>query len=154
MAKYRAHGEVTTVSSPFASALSLVAGATLPRRGKLIEFSWGARGGATAADVIMDMHIGRITAGGTGTAVNELPLDPADAASLIVGLEILTIEPTYTSNEELFQLGRHMRATYRWVAAPGAEFVLPATAAAGWGFRSEHASQGHIEQVMTIYDEL
>ena len=154
MAKYRAAGNNTTTATPFDSALSLVAGATLPRRGKLIEFSWGAAGDATAADVIVNMHIGRVTAGGTGDAVNELPLDPADAASLIVGLSNTTIEPTYTANEELFDLGRHMRATYRWVAAPGAEFVLPATAANGWGFRSEHATATHDEAVFTIYDEL
>ncbi len=153
MAKYAIDGKQTTTATPFDTALSVIADATRPRRGKIVEFSVGAAGGATAADVIVDCAIGRITAEGTNTDVVPLALDPADAATEADAGENHTIEPTYTAASEIFRIGRHMRATYRWVAAPGSEFVYPATAANGFGFRSEHASATHDEGWHAIFDE-
>ena len=46
-----------------------------------------------------------------------------------------------------------MRATYRRVAAPGSEFVAPATARNGFGWRAEHGSATHDEHARAIFDE-
>ena len=153
MARYAITGENATTATPFDTALSIIADATRPRRGKLIEFTVGADGSETAADVLMASAIGRITAEGTQTDVVPLPLDPADAATEMDAGANHTIEPTYTAASELLRIGRHMRATYRWVAAPGAELVWPAVASNGLGFRSEHGSASHVERFHAIFAE-
>ncbi len=154
MARYAVDGSQNITATPFDSCLSIVSDSTTQRRGKLIEFTWGARANATAADVIIDMTVGRITAAGiAGSAVTPKQLDPADAVALADVGENHSTEPTYTANEELFDVGRHMRATYRWVAAPGAEFVYPATSANGFGFFPGHASAATEEIVTAIFQE-
>ncbi len=99
------------------------------------------------------MAIGRITAEGTQTDVVPLALDPADAATEADAGENHTAEPTYTAASDIFRLGRHMRATFRSVAAPGSGFVAPATASNGFGWRAEHDSATHDEHVHAIFDE-
>lgn len=153
MARYVMNGNQTINSTPD-TAMALNAPGSAMRRVKVVEFTWGAEGSATPADTIITMHMGRITTAGTGTAAVELPLDPADAASLALVSSNHTAEPTYTNDPEpLWRVGRHMRATYRWVAAPGAEFLIPATANAGIGFRPEHTSAVTNEEIAGIYDE-
>jgi hypothetical protein len=153
MSKYAISGANATTATPFDSALSVIADATRPRRGRLVEFTVGADGDATPADVQMASAIGRITAEGTQTDVAPVAIDPGSPVTEADAGEDHTVEPTYTAASEVFRIGRHMRATYRWVAAPGAELVWPATAANGLGFRSEHASATHIERFHAIFEE-
>ena len=49
-------------------------------------------------------------------------------------------------------IGQHMRATYRWVAAPGKEIVIANVASAGVGWFAEHASVTP-EHIMSAYFE-
>ncbi len=153
MARFAIDGTATTTATPFDTALSVIADATRPRRGKVGEFTVGAEGSATPADVIVASAIGRITAEGTATDVVPLALDPADVATEADAAEDHSAEPTYTAASEIFRIGRHMRATYRWVAGPGGELVWPATASNGFGFRSEHGSAAHDERWHSIFNE-
>jgi hypothetical protein len=44
-----------------------------------------------------------------------------------------TVEPTYTVAGGLMDVPINQNATFRWIAAPGREFINPATNAAGIG---------------------
>ena len=98
---------------------------------------------ASPSDNLLEFRVHRfVTADGIGTARIPNPLDPADGASVAAGIANHTTEPTtYTTDEEVLgPFGQHMRATYRWVAAPGKEIVVPDTASVGLGFIATHAS--------------
>ncbi len=98
---------------------------------------------ASPSDNLLSVRLHRfVTADGAGTARVPNPLDPADGASVATGLQNHTTEPTtYSTDEEVWgPLGQHMRATYRWVAAPGKEIVVPDTASVGVGLVATHAS--------------
>lgn len=90
---------------------------------------------ATPADQASKFIFQRYTVAGTSTAVTPQALDPADPASLLASTtgQAHTVEPTYTANAILLPIALNQRATYRWVAAPGGELVMPATAANGIG---------------------
>lgn len=51
-----------------------------------------------------------------------------------------TVEPTYTAATEVFDNAVNQRMTLQWNANPDGEMVLPATAAAGFGWAPVHAS--------------
>ena len=78
---------------------------------------------------------------GLGTAEVPAPLDQSEivfAGNCIVDH---TTEPNaYLADSTLWTIAQHMRATYRWVAAPGKELVMPTTANTGIGFFAIHAS--------------
>lgn len=111
--------------------LGLTSAATV--RPKIYDLSLGSD--ATPADMAAEYVLQRYTAAGTSTAVTPQALDSGDPASLASAGEAHTVEPTYTANAILLQFALNQRATYRWVAAPGGEIVLPATAANGVGLQ-------------------
>ena len=113
---------------------------TLPRRLHIYDFLLSSTG--TPADTQFDWIIQRTTAHGTrGTAVVPKPLDFADGPALAdAGEGTYTIAVTNTSAEELFEIGLNLRATFRWVAAPDGEVVVPATDNAGLVWICNHAS--------------
>ena len=150
MAAYSIDGS-QAVASPADTTMSLAADGTTPRRNKISEFTIGSE--ATPADNALVHTLQRLTAEGTFTAVTPQPLDPADAAALSDAGENHTVEPTYTANEILHKIAMNQRATYRWVAAPGKEFVLPATANNGAGWFSDHASFTGVVNVHAIFEE-
>lgn len=65
-----------------------------------------------------------------GTAVTPRPFDPADAAALSTAMMGPSIGAP-TLGVSLFEWSQNFRATFRWVAQPGYEFVVPATAQNG-----------------------
>jgi hypothetical protein len=87
---------------------------------------------------------------GTGDAETPAPLDTADAAAGTTCLVNHSAEPSSYLTTEVFKIAQHMRATYRWVAAPGKEIVMPDTANTGVGFFADHASVTP-EHVMGVY---
>ncbi len=115
------------------SILGLVSAATI--RPKIYDLIIGSD--ATPADNAAEYNLQRFTAAGTaGSAVTPQLLDPADPASLAAGGSgVYSVEPTYTSAAIMLMWAQNQRATFRWVAAPGSEIVLPATAANGVGIR-------------------
>jgi hypothetical protein len=108
---------------------------------------------ATPADTASQYALSRFTAAGTGTAVNENPLDPDDPAALATALSDHTVEPTYTANEDMLVLNMNQRASFRWVAAPGSEIYMPATAANGLGFRFVTSGQTGDSDVTIMWME-
>jgi hypothetical protein len=90
---------------------------------------------ATPADQAAEYHLQRYTAAGTaGAAKTPQKLDPGDPAATATAGEAHSAEPTYTASEILWVIALNLRATFRWVSAPGSELRLPATAANGAGF--------------------
>lgn len=110
--------------------LLLVAAAASPRRAKLYDYSIGC--GATPGDNAFAHIVQRCTTAGTGAALTPNALDQADTlASTIVAKDTITADPTLTANAFLGRKALNQRATFRWVAAPGGEIVIPATASNG-----------------------
>lgn len=101
---------------------------------------------ATPADLAGNFQLARNTASGSATSVTPLSLDGANPASLLTAGTSNTVEPTYTS--AALQFGLNQRATFRWVAAPGGEIVIPAVAAAASGLGVRSLTHGGTPTVM------
>jgi hypothetical protein len=141
MARYTVNtgmgGTPQNMTTTYKTLLSLTAatGATTLRKAWIYDAMFGADG--TPADNSMTYKIDRQTDVGTGTAIAAVALDSGDAAALITETANNTIEPTVTDNTELLEVAVNQRATFRWVAAPGGELVVPATNVAGLGARAK-----------------
>lgn len=119
--KYRVPGNKGTTS--VRSIVNARADGTTAFRGKVNDYMVGSI--TTPADNVFDHELIRSTTAGTGAAVTPSPNDPADAASVFDASDTYTVDPTF--GVLLMRLPVNMRATYRWVAAPGDELVWPAT---------------------------
>ncbi len=108
---------------------------------------------ATPADNAWDFFLQRYTVAGTSTAFTPVALDPADPASLASAGVNHSVEPTYTANAYLGRFSGNQRATFRWVANPGSELKMPATAANGIGLLSQTAVGSAVAMTFTIYFE-
>ena len=127
--RYSIDGQDTNTAST--SILGLTSAATI--RPSVYDLIIGSD--ATPADNAAEYVLQRYTAAGTVTAVTPQALDPGDPASLAAAGEAHSAEPTYTANEIMLEIANNQRATFRWVAAPDSEIVLPATAANGVGLQ-------------------
>lgn len=84
---------------------------------------------ATPADNSGEYALRRTTTAGTaGSTFTPVALDPGDPASLATFNVNHSAEPTYTANSDLLHFATNQRATFRWVAAPDGEIILPAAA--------------------------
>jgi hypothetical protein len=111
--------------------------ATTQRRGKLYDFLVGSE--ATPGDTALLWTVDRgTTALGTASAVTPSKLDEADAVALLDCAENYTVNPTLGVN--LLAIPLNQRATFRWVAFPGSEIVLAATANLSLLFRTPTSS--------------
>jgi hypothetical protein len=110
-------------------------GATTLRRGWVYDIMVGVDG--TPADNVINWIVNRNSSLGTGTSHTPTPLETGDAACLLVGTVNFTIEPIVTDQTGLLQVAVNQRASYRWVAAPGGEFVVPAVNVTGIGVRAK-----------------
>lgn len=126
-------GVQQAVASTYKTLIDLRGATSNPRRGKVYDILIGTNG--TPADNALEFDMPRTTAGGTITSATPQALDPADAASTTqVGVNA-TAEGTITANSDVFYIGINQRASYRWVCAPGSEFVWPATSSNGFALR-------------------
>lgn len=73
----------------------------------------------------------RSTTAATGTAFTPDPRDPADAAAVTLGKSSLTVQGTNTAGKIQLTIPLNQQATFRWVAQPGDEIVVPAVATNG-----------------------
>lgn len=115
--------------------ITAATGATTLRRAWVYDVMFGVDG--TPADNVLVWKVDRQTSTGTRSAVTPPPLDAGDAAALITCGANTTIEGIITSATQLIELPVNQRASYRWVAAPGGELIVPATNVAGLGFRAK-----------------
>jgi hypothetical protein len=112
------------------TVLGLTAAASSPRRAKVHDLSFGCE--ASPADNAFAWMIQRCSTAGTGSALTPNALDPADTlASTIVAKDTTTADPTLTASAFLYAQALNQRASFRWVAAPYSEIIIPATASNG-----------------------
>ncbi len=137
MPKYSGSGSQTLTSS-IVTAFMVASNASTAQRNSVYEYVLGNIG--TPADLISVHTIQRLTVVGTNTDVVPSKMDLADRAAQADAGENHTVEPTYTSNEEVDEIPLNHRGTYKWQAAPGSEIVCPATTGDGIGFGATHAS--------------
>lgn len=118
-------------ASNFQSVVMITAAASSPRRARVHDLSMSC--GASPADNAFTWIIQRCTTAGTGNALTPNALDAADSlASTIVVKDTVTADPSLTASAFLYAEALNQRATFRWVAAPYSELVVPATASNGF----------------------
>jgi hypothetical protein len=107
------------------------------RRGKIYDILIGTN--TTPADNAIEWAVARATIGttaiylGTVSSVSSLAtIDPGDVVfSSFLGVNSSAGSTAVISQTaQLWYVGINQRASYRWVAAPGSEFVWPATTSA------------------------
>ena len=146
--KYSISGS-RAVASSLKSLLGLTSATTI--RPRIYDVIFGTSG--TPADNALNWLLQRYTAAGTATSVTPTAIDPADPAALASAGSNHTVEPTYTAGAILLDIDANQRSTQRWVASPGSELVMPATAANGAGLATLHASYtGNVDAVI-LYEE-
>ena len=147
--RYSITDDQAMTASPGDSVLSLVG--TTGIRPKIYDVIVGTTG--TPADNALEYFLHAHTADGTGDALTPTALDSGDPAAAGAYLGNHSAEPTYTSGEIFWQAGVNQRATFRWVAAPGSEIVLPASATAGAGLYGMHASYTGLYTGTILFEE-
>ncbi len=118
----------TNTTSTTVPQWSLVGAATF--RIQLYDILVGAD--ATPADNYAEFSLKRNTSNGTaGSTFTPIALDPGDPASLATFITNQNGTPTLTASSEMLGITLNQRATFRWVAVPDGEIIVPATAANG-----------------------
>ncbi len=144
MADYHIIGAQAVNSTPIATA-SIETGGD---RFKVYDFTSGFNL-ASPADILFTVVADRFgsTDDGTGDPETAAPLDLGDIAFAGNVLVNHTVNPASLLTTELWHIAQHMRATYRWVAAPGKELVMPVTANTGIVFTANHASNNAVHEL-------
>ena len=93
----------------------------------IYDFTFGTIGTPSDSVVTLTLLRYNATAATLGTAFTPLQLDTSDAANAVTGVVALTSEGTGVGTTVLFKVGLNVRATYRWVAAPGGELIMAAS---------------------------
>lgn len=128
MARWGTRG--TKGAAAVQTVLGLNAAAANMRRCKLYDWTFGCI--ASPADNTFEHIIQRSTTVPTGATKTPNSLDPADTlATTIIATDTVTVDPTLTANAFLAEIPLNQRASFRWVAAPYGEIIIPATASAG-----------------------
>jgi hypothetical protein len=150
MAKnYAIPANLTTPNSATLAAMYIHATAAV--RARLFDLMVGSTG--APADNAARFAINRITSLVTGgTGVTPIPLDNGDVAAICAGGFGGTGGGTLTT-PALLQWGQNQRATFRWVAAPGAEIVSLAGAAAGLVLMNPTVNAAFTMEATLIFNE-
>ena len=136
MGKYAV--DLQRTASTTASLGNVTAPGSSMRRAKIYFLQYGCEGDAADNEFLYTLQ--RCTTAGTRTSVTPQALDAADAACVTTAGENHTVEPTYTSGAILLNTPLNQRATYQWMAPPGGELVIPATANNGVGIQTPTAT--------------
>jgi hypothetical protein len=131
-------GTQQAISATYKTIVALTAATATLTNGRIIDLDFGASG--TPADNYMEYDVSRQTAAGTSTAATPVPLDGASRAAGIVGSVNFTAEGTITAASSVLYIPVNQRASYRWVAVPGSELVIPGTNLAGFAIRARSAA--------------
>lgn len=151
MAKFAVNMKRT--ASATLSVGTVSAAASAMRRIKIYDVMVGSEG--APADVANDWNLARTTANGTNTAVTAKPLDLADAAFSGLAGNNHSVDATYSNAgaDIMLDIALNQKASFRWVANPGGELVIPATASNGIGTKTPTAGSAvavtceqHIEE--------
>jgi hypothetical protein len=148
---YSIVGAVTTPNSatlPICNLLSTTA--IRPKIYDLIVSS-----SSTPADNVGQFKLQRCTSAGTpGSSLSTFPADFGDPASTATaGLATFSGGPTLTANAFTLQWSQNQRATFRWVAAPAKEIVMPATANYGIAFMNTSRNSDFTVDFTIMWEE-
>lgn len=129
-----------TVNGPSATgtasktAVTIIAASTV--RPRIYEYIVGLTTAPNSTDQQLEYAAGRTTTAGTaGSNPTPNPVDPADVASTATAGITHSAEPTYASTY-FDDLAMNQRAQFRFVANPGYEYVIPATASNCFGLKN------------------
>jgi len=128
MAKFGSPFGKTAISITVGVA-SLETASSAGNRLKLSELILGSDA-ATLGTSNIRWDIIRSTTTATGTAITPDPLDMADTATGAVVKSNLTAQGA-TGTRVVLSIPLSQQATFRWVANPGSEIVIPSSASAG-----------------------
>jgi hypothetical protein len=131
-------GSQQACSGTYKTAIALTAATATLTSGKIIDVDFGAAG--TPADNYMEYDISRQTAAGTSSAATPNALDPTVRAAGTVGSVNFTAEGTVTAASSVLYIPVNQRASYRWVAVPGSELVIPNVNLDGFAIRFRSGS--------------
>lgn len=150
--KYHGHGSCAVGAAKGILNLHTVVAAPT-HRARIYEVIVGCV--AVPADAATKFGIIRTTAIGTeGAGFTPVPLDSAaPAATFDFGVGVFAVEPTKTANSELLVFSMNQRATFRWVAAPGSELILPATQNNGACLQSISSTVATAHEGAIYYEE-
>lgn len=147
MARFSVQGSMALIAGD--TTLSVIASTTVrPRVGHIVLSS-----SSTPNDYSAHFHAQRFSADGTGTAVTPQKLDFNSAVAIASAKHTYTIEPTVTANEILLNVAHNQRATWQWVAVPGAELVIPALAGDGLAMVCKAVSTQFTEETTIYFEE-
>lgn len=127
--RYNISGNATNTASSTLPLISVISASTV--RPQIYDIVCGSD--ATPADNAGKFVLQRCTTAGTaGSSITPQAIDPGDPAAVATsGLAVFSVGPTLTAAAFLLQWAQNQRATFRWVAAPMSNIILPATAANG-----------------------
>jgi hypothetical protein len=156
MARYSASNELAgtrqNMTSSYKTLLLLTAATATLTRSLLYDVTVGTNG--VPADNALEFDISRTTTAlGTGTTATANALDTTIRAGGTVATVNHTAEPTVTAASSLLQFGMNQRASYRWVAAPNSELVIPAVNLAGLAVRSKSAAYTSTVTAAGLFEE-
>jgi hypothetical protein len=121
-------------------------------RPKIFEFAISSH--ASPADYASQFSIMRTTTAAPtgGNAQASVPaIDPGDPASLATGYDSATGGATMSTN--MYTVAVNLRASFRWVAAPGKEFVVPNTIYNGAGIVVNAQSTAYYPDLSLMWEE-
>lgn len=116
----------------------------------IYDFTFGTVG--TPSDSVVTLVVTRFGTASIslGQSVAPSPLDTSDAAAVSAVFQANSVEGTY--GVLLFEVGLNVRATYRWVAAPGGELIAAAGGAVNSTLRIGAQSPAYVlDAAATIY---
>ena len=131
-------GTQQATAAAYKTGVALTAATATLTSARVYDLLFGTSG--TPADNYMEYDVSRQTAAGTSTAITPVALDGSQRAAGTVGAANFTAEGTITAASSQFYLAVNQRASFRWVAAPGSELVIPATNLAGYAIRFRSAA--------------
>ena len=147
--------EVATVATGTdKTAINLFHSAATPtNRGRICDLVVGGAG--TPGDNSATFYVGRTTAVGTeGSGLVPNNLDSGGpAGDFDSGLGVFSGEPTYTAAKQFLRFALNHRATFRWVAYPGFEWIMTATQNNGAGIKSSTSSSTQAYSHAILFEE-
>ena len=149
----------TLILTAVSSNTTATSGAGAYRRQKLYDILIGTNG--VPADNYMEFDVERATITATAAAFtsfisslsSNFTFDPADT-NIVAGIAInSTAEGGLSPVSEAWYIGINQRASYRWVAAPGSEIVLPAVSSNALQLRSRSGGYTGTATATTLVQE-
>lgn len=133
-------GTKQALTSTYKTILSVTAATASLCYASIYDVMIGTNG--TPADNFLEWDISHQTAAGTATSGPPVPLQPQTQVRVAgsTGLINYTAEGTIAATSSVFYIGINQRASYRWVASPGSELIVPPTNLNGLALRVKSAA--------------